>query len=438
MSVVTGIQRVVRNLVKHGTVAARKRGIELVPIHFRGSCFELATVSNGGVLQIPERRIPNGTFERFTHRLKKIFVGRTVRRQIGKVQRFLSRKDSSENRFQFRSSDILLLPDSTWSEPIWAEIDKAMEQGVRLGVLQHDFIPTRYPSLVSAKSTAIFERWVIESLGRADFVIGVSETIAQECREELRKLGRDDIAEHRVRACLNGSDFRAAPSAAPLRPEIVRFIDGAQDGPYLTVGTIEPRKNQSMLADIFDQVFAEAAHARFLIAGIVGWEGRAIVDRIRRHPRYGKNILLVTDLSDAELTYAYQHAKAVVFPSLAEGFGLPIAEATVRGTRVFASNIPVHREVGGEICVYFDPLDARALAELLIRDARGEPFPAVWPPVDFRLPTWEETAEKVVATSLEMSQTLRNQRVMASGYKIQSNHLSLGKLAKTPYSKTSC
>ena len=409
-SAVTGIQRVVRNLVKHGRVAAHRRGVELLPIQFTGRFFELAPLSDEGELKIPERHIPNGAIERFGHRLKKIFVGRSVRRQFSKLQGFFARRQSSESRFTFRSSDILLLPDSSWSEPMWAEIDKAMEQGVSLGVLQHDFIPLRYPELVSPESTAIFERWVDESLGRADFVLGVSETISGECREKLQKLGRKHIAENRVRACLNGSNFKAASSTAVQRPEIVRFIDRAPDGPYLTVGTIEPRKNQGLLADIFDDVFHAAPDARFLIAGIVGWEGKAIADRIRRHPRYGKNILLVTDLSDAELTYAYERAKAVVFPSLAEGFGLPIAESIIRGTPVFASHIPVHQEIGGAYCAYFDPRDSRSLTHLLVEYSKGGKFPAVWPPVDFRLPTWQESAEKVIATSLEMARTRRSER----------------------------
>jgi alpha-1,2-rhamnosyltransferase len=283
-------------------------------------------------------------------------------------------------------------------------------------VLQHDFIPLRYPELVSSESAAIFERWVADSLSRADFVLGVSETIADECRDELRKLGREDIAENRVRACLNGSDFKAVSSTTAMRPEILRFIDESSDGPYLpdgpylTVGTIEPRKNQGMLADIFDDVFHAVPDVRFLIAGIVGWKGRAIVERIRKHPRYGKNILLVTDLSDAELTYAYQRAKAVVFPSLAEGFGLPIAESIVRGTPVFASQIAVHQEIGGAYCVYFDPRDSRSLTDLLVEYSKGGIFPAVWPPVNFRLPTWQESAEKVVATSLEMVHAQQSDR----------------------------
>lgn len=410
MSVVTGIQRVVRNLVKHGRVSAQRRGVELVPIQFTGYFFELAPLSDEGELRIPERRIPNGVVERCIHRLKKVLVGRTVRRQVAKLQRFLASNPSSENRVAFRSGDILLLPDSSWTEPMWPEIDRAMAEGVSLGVLQHDFIPLRYPDLVSSESAAIFERWVAESLSRADFVLGVSETIADECRDELRKRGREDIAENQVRACLNGSDFKADSSTAVLRPENLRFIDESPDGPYLTVGTIEPRKNQGMLADIFDDVFHAVPDARFLIAGIVGWKGRAIVERIRKHPRYGKNILLVTDLSDAELTYAYRRAKAVVFPSLAEGFGLPIAESIVRGTPVFASHIAVHQEIGGVYCAYFDPRDSRSLSDLLVEYSKGGIFPAVWPPENFRLPTWQESADKVIATSLEMVQSQQSDR----------------------------
>lgn len=378
-------------------------------------------MTKNGELLVPALRKGNGVFPRFRKRMQKIFFGRSMRRRLEQVKRFLPAVTSAANRFRFRSSDILLLPDSSWAEPMWTEIDHAIEAGVVLGVLQHDFIPLRHPEWVSDDCPAIFERWVAESLSRADFVLGVSETIAQECREELRKLNREQVAEHRVRACLNGADFKAIGASSKVRPEIHRFITGAAVGPYLTVGTIEPRKNQRLLSEIFDMVFDAVPHARFLIAGIVGWEGKAIADRIRKHPRYGENILLVTDMSDAELTFAYQHAKAVVFPSLAEGYGLPIAESIARGTRVFASNIPVHREIGGAYCVYFDPHDARALAGLLVGDSKGERFAAVWPPVDFRLPTWKAAAETMVETSLEMARTLRSDRMSTRTREHQSH-----------------
>jgi alpha-1,2-rhamnosyltransferase len=110
-----------------------------------------------------------------------------------------------------------------------------------------------------------------------------------------------------------------------------------------------------------------------------------------------------TDLTDGELVHAYRHAKALVFPSLAEGFGLPIVEAIASGTRVFASDIPVHREIGGDACVYFDPRDPAALAERIADFTTTGSFAARWPAADRQLTRWREAAAHVVDTSLDLA-----------------------------------
>jgi alpha-1,2-rhamnosyltransferase len=406
-SITTGIPRVVCNLVKHGWEPCQRHGVDLIPIRFDGEFFVPAPLSNSGELLVPRRQVVKGTLGRLQYRFKKIFFGRTVRDRYQKLKRLLSQKKSTETRFRFQSNDILLLPDSSWAEPMWKEVDAAIANGVLLGILQHDFIPVRYPQLVSAESTATFTRWMTETLSRADFVFGVSETIAQECREELRKLGRNVIADSRVGVCHNGADFEAVGASSQVRPQIMDFLSPSKEPPYLTVGTVEPRKNQCLLADAFDPILDAVPHARFLIAGVIGWHGHAIAEKIRKHRSYGTNILLATDMTDTELAYAYHHAKAVVFPSLAEGFGLPIVESIARGTRVFASNIPVHREIGGKYCVYFDPNDAQTLARMLIDYSMNGQFPAEWPPVGFRIPSWQDAAETMVATALATQRIVR-------------------------------
>jgi hypothetical protein len=74
---------------------------------------------------------------------------------------------------------------------------------------------------------------------------------------------------------------------------------------------------------------------------------------------------------------------------------------------VFASDIPVHREVGGDSCVYFDPTSGRDLAELLIGHSRDGRFPARWTPRGLHLPTWQAAAETMVATAISHAAAVR-------------------------------
>jgi alpha-1,2-rhamnosyltransferase len=409
--VVTGIQRVVRNLIRHGRIAARDSGLDLVPIRFTGESFDRVNLNARGDLPAFAPAVLTMQ-QRVLIRLKKIFINRRLDRQIKKLREVLSPPPAPAAGFEFRQDDILLLPDSSWTENMWDAVDRARSGGLVLGVLQHDFIPVRQPQLVPETSTVAFQRWMTESLSRADFILAVSNAVAEECREELRSLGRHRIADERVGVCPNGANFKSGRVPGAVRAEVSEFVRGAVDGPYLTIGTIEPRKNQTLVLEALDDVLEACPTERFLIAGIVGWRGNEIAERIRAHRRYGTNVMLVENLSDAELDFAYKNAKAVVFPSLAEGFGLPIVEAMARGTRVFASGIPVHREVGAGACVYFDPGDARQLGRVLIEYSRYGRFPATWPAPDFRIPTWQAAAQTMVTTAARHAREIRG----ASGH----------------------
>ena len=117
--------------------------------------------------------------------------------------------------------------------------------------------------------------------------------------------------------------------------------------------------------------------ASLCIVGRIGWLCEELVSRIVRHPQYNRSLFMFNDLSDAELEYCYQHAKGLIFPSHAEGFGLPVVEALQHGLHVLVSDIPIHREVGREFCTYFDPQSPAALARLVCGvEATGE-FPRV-------------------------------------------------------------
>ncbi len=156
--------------------------------------------------------------------------------------------------------------------------------------------------------------------------------------------------------------------------------------PYLTVGTIEPRKNHVLLVDAFERIWQRHSDARLLIVGRVGWLCESLVQRIRRHPQYQRSLFMFNDLSDSELEFCYQHAKAFLFPSHAEGFGLPVVEALQHGLPVLASDIPIHREVGQDFCTYFNRETPDELVRLISDIEQTGQFPAVRRPDQFALP----------------------------------------------------
>lgn len=400
-----GIPRVVRNIARHAAAAARHQAV-LVPVWFDEDRFYSLGLNGSGDIVAPA--VPQPVqLHPILVRLRKLLVPRTIVRAVRRAWRTLRWRigwPPPGEVIEFGPDDTLLLADSSWAVDYWRAVDDARAKGTRLGIVQYDFIPHTHPDLVPKKLPTTFRFWMRNALERADFVAAISESVAVEARDELRLAHRDpDGGRPLVRSFRLGADVRPQAKAEPPRPELSAFVQAGKEGPYLTVGTIEPRKNQTILLDAFERIWQDAPDARLLVAGFVGWKGDAVVERLKAHPRYGTHLLHFGDLSDAELLYAYRHARALVFPSRAEGYGLPIVEALAHGMRVFASDIPPHREVGGRHCVYFPPQEAAALAEQVVRFERGGVFAAEQAEGDFSPPTWREAIEQLMEIAFAAS-----------------------------------
>ena len=394
-----GIPRVVRNIARHGTAAAAVHGAALLPIRYDLDRFVAVGLTAAGDLVVPKPPDPN--MHPVLRRLRKLLVPRTLVRLVRRLVRRLTGRMHAGEPILFGPGDVLLLADSSWTSHYWPAVDAARAAGARLGVVQYDFIPHTHPELMPRKLPTAFRDWMTRTLTRADFVAAISESVADEARDELRKMGRDpDRDAPLVRAFRLGADVKAAAKGEPPRRELSEFIAGAAHGPYLTVGTLEPRKNQVILLDVFEQVWRQVPDARLLVAGFVGWKGDEVVERMRRHPRYGSHLMHFGDLSDGELVHAYRHARGLLFPSRAEGYGLPIVEALAHGRPVFASDIPAHREVGGPWCVYFPPTDAAALAGAITRFERDGVAAATAPAGDVGSPTWSDAVGQLVGIAV--------------------------------------
>ena len=137
------------------------------------------------------------------------------------------------------------------------------------------------------------------------------------------------------------------------------------------IGTIEARKNHSFAIDALDELWEKFPNRRLCIVGQPGWKGESTIDRITNHRRYQKQLFWFQNATDAEVLYCYRHAKGVIFPSLTEGFGLPIVEALWHQRDTFASDIRIHREAGKSFCNYFSLDSPNNLAlQLLAREGR--------------------------------------------------------------------
>lgn len=148
---------------------------------------------------------------------------------------------------------------------------------------------------------------------------------------------------------------------------------------FLHVGTVEPRKNLGWLVDAFSAWLssglarqAGAEEMRLVLAGDRGWESQAFFDRLQEEDLRSRVVLLGYVPSE-EMGALYRSARACVFPSRLEGFGMPLAEALACGTPVLCSDIPVFKEIAEDCALFFETEGPVQCQELLTQVLLDEP-----------------------------------------------------------------
>jgi glycosyltransferase involved in cell wall biosynthesis len=171
---------------------------------------------------------------------------------------------------------------------------------------------------------------------------------------------------------------------------------------FLMLGTIEPRKNHWFMLHVWRrmiELFGNAA-PKLVIVGRRGWECENVIDMLERCDRLRSHVIELSDCSDAELQAWMKHARALLFPSFVEGYGMPLVEALAMKTPVLASHLSVFEEIANDIPDYLDPLDGPGWIERILAFAQPD-SPARQAQLSrierFKEPTWEEHFERVDA-----------------------------------------
>lgn len=268
-----------------------------------------------------------------------------------------------------RPGDVLVLADTTWLQPRW---ERAVTQfkacGGKVVAVVYDVLPITHPSFCSPVYSASFERCVAALTRQSDGLLCISAATAA----ALASLAHDRAWRPGglppTEVIPLGSDFADARPGAVLDfvPEdLPLFVEEARDF-CLMVGSIEaPRKNHDFVLDAMERYWNGGGTGGLLVIGRPGWQATPVVDRMQRLERAGHPLRHLPGADDRTLEWAYARAACLVFPSIAEGFGLPIVEALSYGLPVLASDIPVHREVGGAAVEYFRLGDAEVLCQMI-------------------------------------------------------------------------
>ena len=250
----------------------------------------------------------------------------------------------------------------------------------------YDLVPFE-PALLPNRRSAAIERLTLgRSARRAAALLAISEATAHALTERFpATAGRTVVAPLGVAPTLD----------SPLDP--AEAAELPPPGFVLAVGTLEPRKNLPRLVEAYRRLDGELTERhRLVVVGANGWRTGETLDALRS---LGERCTMLGHVSDAALAELYRRCAVFCYPSLGEGFGLPVLEAMAAGAAVLTSNVSSLPEVGGEAVEYADPLDVASIAAGLRRVLGDEPHRAELGRCArerAREFTWEGFAERVV------------------------------------------
>ena len=290
-----------------------------------------------------------------------------------------------EIAFQTRRHDLDIIHDPTGSCPI------LLAPTYRV-VTIHDVIPYLYPQTSTRLDRWIYRYWLPWAVQHVDVII----TVSQQSRKDI--LHFLPVSPDKVMVIPEAADSRFRPLPDDVVASVLQRYDIPK--PYiLYVGSLAPRKNLPRLLRAYARVREWHPAWRLVIVGARKWKTTPIfatVQQLELEPY----VHFTGYVADEDLPALYNGADLFVFPSLYEGFGLPVLEAMACGTPVITSNTSSLPEVAGDAALLVDPHDVEAIAAAMHRVltdpdlarklrkkglARASQF------------TWERTARETIA-----------------------------------------
>lgn len=257
--------------------------------------------------------------------------------------------------------------DSVWavrSMPRGSLYKFLKEKKVSIISYIYDLLPIMFPQFCGKSNFIAYMLYLPYVIQYADAIFVSSDSVKNELRVlvDKMKLNKNIIA------IPLGSNFainnlKKGVSSSIIRATSQRFI--------LYVGSLEPRKNHKYLLECFDKYLVNE-NINIVMAGRVDDLCECLYKKILKHPLYNKRIFFLKSPNNDEIAFLYKKAFAVVFPSYGEGFGLPIIESLFNECPVFASDIPIFKEVSKGYAKLFNLDDDKSLYNVILPYLRNK------------------------------------------------------------------
>ena len=271
-------------------------------------------------------------------------------------ERCQSRAFWTQTAFAFRifrdSSDVLWMP--VQNLPI------LRRRNLKTVVTIHDLAFKIFPEHFTAKDLFKLNMLTDKAVRSADHIIAISNST----KKDILKF-YPDVKEGKISVVHNGFDrelFEKKISSEVASIDILKKY-GLESGNYLLyVGAIQPRKNINVLIDAFEIIKKGNSKIKLAIAGAPAWKYEEVFEKISQSS-FKEDIVITDTMPFEHLPAFYQNALIFIFPSLYEGFGIPILEAMASGVPVISAKNSSIPEVAGNAALFFDAENPVALAE---------------------------------------------------------------------------
>ncbi|NLE62880.1 MAG: glycosyltransferase family 4 protein [Bacteroidales bacterium] len=249
----------------------------------------------------------------------------------------------------------------------------------------HDFTALRFPETCVWSSRIIQQLFLKPSIKKVWKIIPVSDYIHRELLERY-----SDIVDK--------VDVITITNGAPCWSDLEISLPKSDEDYLFFAGNLEPRKNLKNLLRALEILKDKDINIKLHIAGTTGWNNSEFFKNLEQSKIF-KNIRFLGYVSEEELKKQYFLCKATVYPSIYEGFGIPILEALSVGSVILTSRDTVMQEIAGKTAVYFDPYDPNNIAEK----------------IEFVLNNYQEVKKNILQNSAKV---LNNYSWEKSAYKI--------------------
>lgn len=267
----------------------------------------------------------------------------------------------------FQPGDVCLSLSATWGFSHYGDVIAANNRasGAKCVNMLYDLIPTLFPQWVSPGHSQMITLWVRQQIQNADVVL----TISKFQKEEIsRYIATDKLPVRPVEVIHLGDNPKLVTTAtAGASLPLPRYVPERRF--VICVSTLDVRKNHGLLYNVWRRLTEELGPdcPQLVLIGTPHLYVADLLHQISNDRLVNRLIVQLHDVADEELAWYYRHCEFTIYPSVYEGWGLPISESLSLGRYCIAGNKTSLPEAGGDLVNYFDPLDFVSCYQLVHR-----------------------------------------------------------------------